>query len=69
VKPGALAADLVDLLKIAKDQKELVHDGARCGRKDTRVLLGAAERFVTRACELLALPGILPPEPMLEGPA
>lgn len=66
VTPGAVAGDLIDFLKIAKDQKDLVHEGARCGRKDTRVILSAAERFVTRACELLALPGIEPPEPMSE---
>lgn len=66
VTPGALDPELIDLLKIAKDQKDLVHEGARCGRKDTGVILGAAERLVTRACELLALPGIVPPEPPSE---
>ena len=67
VTPGALDPELIDLLKIAKDQKDLVQEGARCGRKDTRVILGAAERLVIRACELLALPGITPPEPTPEG--
>ncbi len=67
VTPGALDPELIDLLKIAKDQKDLVHEGARCGRKDTRVILGAADRLVTRAVELLALPGIVPPEPMTDG--
>jgi uncharacterized protein (UPF0332 family) len=62
VTPGAIDPELVDLLKIAKDQKDLVYEGARCGRKDTGVILGAAERLATRACELLALPGITPPE-------
>jgi uncharacterized protein (UPF0332 family) len=61
VAPGALAPDLIELLKIAKDQKDLVQEGARCGRKDTRVLVDAAERLVSRAVELLALPGVNPP--------
>lgn len=69
VTPGAIDPELVDLLKIAKDQKDLVYEGARCGRKDTRVILGAAERFAVRACELLALPGISPPEAEPEEPA
>lgn len=60
VSPGALAPDLIELLKIAKDQKDLVQEGARCGRKDTRVIVDAAERLVSRAVELLALPGIVP---------
>ena len=63
---GAIDPELVDLLKIAKDQKDLVYEGARCGRKDTHVILGAAERLATRACELLALPGIAPPEELPE---
>jgi len=62
VSPGAVDPELIDLLKIAKDQKDLVQEGARCGRKDTRVILSAAERLVIRACELLALPGVPPPE-------
>lgn len=62
VNPGAVDPELIDLLKISKDQKDLVQEGARCGRKDTRVILSAAERLVVRACELLALPGITPPE-------
>jgi uncharacterized protein (UPF0332 family) len=66
VNPGAVDPELVDLLKIAKDQKDLVQEGARCGRKDTRVILSAAERLVIRACELLALPGIPPPETIPE---
>jgi uncharacterized protein (UPF0332 family) len=66
VTPGAIDPELIDLLKIAKDQKDLVHEGARCGRKDTGVIVGAAERLVIRACELLALPGIAPPEPTSE---
>jgi uncharacterized protein (UPF0332 family) len=67
--PGALAPDLIELLKIAKDQKDLVQEGARCGRKDTRVILDAAERLVSRAVELLALPGIaLPGESPEEEP-
>lgn len=66
VNPGAVDPELVDLLKIAKDQKDLVQEGARCGRKDTRVILGAAERLVIRACELLALPGVSPPETLPE---
>ncbi len=61
VTPGAVAPDLIELLKIAKDQKDLVQEGARCGRKDTRVILDAAERLVSRAVELLSLPGIAPP--------
>jgi uncharacterized protein (UPF0332 family) len=69
VTPGAIDPELIDLLKIAKDQKDLVHEGARCGRKDTGVIVGAAEQLVIRACELLALPGIAPPEPMPEEPA
>ncbi|MDM7914630.1 MAG: HEPN domain-containing protein [Candidatus Eisenbacteria bacterium] len=63
VEPGALDPKLVDLLRIAKDQKDLVHEGARCGKKDTRVILAAAERLVARAVELLALPNVSPPEP------
>ena len=65
---GLTTVQLIDLLKIAKDQKDLVHEGARCGRKDTGVIVGAAERLVIRACELLALPGIAPPEPTPEEP-
>jgi uncharacterized protein (UPF0332 family) len=66
VSPGAIDPELIDLLKIAKDQKDLVQEGARCGRKDTRVILSAAERLVIRACELLALPGVPPPEVLPE---
>ena len=66
VNPGAVDPELIDLLKIAKDQKDLVQEGARCGRKDTRVILSAAERLVIRACELLALPGVPPPEVLPE---
>lgn len=66
VTPGAIDPKLIDLLKIAKDQKDLVYEGARCGRKDTRVILTSAERLITRAIELLALPGISPPEPQSE---
>lgn len=66
VSPGAVDPELIDLLKIAKDQKDLVQEGARCGRKDTRVILSAAERLVIRACELLALPGVPPPEALPE---
>jgi uncharacterized protein (UPF0332 family) len=66
VAPGAVAPDLIELLKIAKDQKDLVQEGARCGRKDTRVILDAAERLVIRAVELLALPGVAPPGEVAE---
>ena len=69
VAPGALDPDLIDMLKIAKDQKDLVQEGARCGRKDTRVILNAAIRQVHRACELLALPGVEIPDPTPEGSA
>lgn len=62
VQPGAIDPKLIDLLKIAKDQKDLVYEGARCGRKDTRLILGAAERLVQRACELLDLPGVSLPD-------
>lgn len=67
VAPGAVDPELTELLKIAKDQKDLVQEGARCGRKDTRVILNAAIRLVGRACELLALPDIAPPDTTLEG--
>lgn len=62
VSPGAIDPDLIEILKIAKDQKDLVEGEARCTRRDTRVLLNAANRLVIRACELLAFPGIPPPE-------
>lgn len=68
VEPGALDGKLLEVMKIAKDQKDLVYEGARCGRKDTRAVLAEAERLLTRACELLALPGVPPPEPFAEGP-
>lgn len=64
VEPGAIDPELIHILKIAKDQKDLVQEGARCGPRDTRVILSAAEKFVQRAQELLgfAAEGHPPPQ-------
>jgi hypothetical protein len=46
---------LLEILKLAKDQKDLVQDGARCGRKETRLILSGAEETMEVAREELAL--------------
>jgi uncharacterized protein (UPF0332 family) len=66
-QPGALDERLLELLKEAKDLKDLVHEGARAGKKEARRLLEGASRLMARACELLSLPGMAPPEELLEG--
>jgi uncharacterized protein (UPF0332 family) len=66
-EPGALDKGLLDLLKEAKDQKDLVHEGARSSKKEARRILEGAGRLMVRACELLAIPGIVPPDDLREG--
>jgi uncharacterized protein (UPF0332 family) len=66
-QPGALDDRLLELLKEAKDLKDLVHEGARTGKKEARRILEGAGRMMARACELLTLPGMAPPEEFLEG--
>ncbi len=62
VSPGAIDPDLIELMKIARDQKDLVLEEARCTERDSQLLLNAANRLVVRACEILAIPDIPPPE-------
>jgi uncharacterized protein (UPF0332 family) len=55
VQPGRMENHLLEILKLAKDQKDLVQDGARCGRKETRLILSGAEETMEVAREELAL--------------
>jgi hypothetical protein len=43
VQPGRMEHHLLEILRLAKDQKELVEGGARCGPKETQLILGGAE--------------------------
>jgi uncharacterized protein (UPF0332 family) len=55
VQTGRVERPLLDILKLAKDQKDLVQEGARCGRKETRLILGGAEEVMEVAREMLEL--------------
>lgn len=58
VEPGQMERHLLEILKLAKDQKDLVQEGARCGRKETRLILAGAEEAMETAREVLELGGI-----------
>lgn len=55
VDPGEMDHHLLEILKLAKDQKDLVQEGARSGRKETRLILGGAEDAMAHVRELLDL--------------
>jgi uncharacterized protein (UPF0332 family) len=55
VKTGRMENHLLEILKLAKDQKDLVQEGARCGRKETRLILSGADETMEVAREELAL--------------
>ena len=55
VQTGRMDANLLEILKLAKDQKDLVQEGARCGRKETRLILSGAEEAMDLVRELLDL--------------
>jgi uncharacterized protein (UPF0332 family) len=55
VQPGRMESNLLEILKLAKDQKDLVQEGARCGRKETRLILAGAEEAMDLLRDLLQL--------------
>ena len=55
VQTGRMENHLLEILKLAKDQKDLVQEGARCGRKETRLILSGAEETMEVAREELGL--------------
>ena len=66
VQPGKLDGRLLEILRLAKDQKDLVQQGGRCSRKETQLILSGAEETWTAARALLELsqiPPIVPPGP------
>jgi uncharacterized protein (UPF0332 family) len=69
VEPGDLDPLVIRVLSAAKEQKDLVHEGARCSMEDARAVLASSEAFCDRARALLALPDLpplLPPSPSPE---
>jgi uncharacterized protein (UPF0332 family) len=70
VEPGELGAHFLDLLSLAKDQKDLVYEGARCSVRDTKAVWRNSEDFCARARELVAIPDLppLPPPEEVEPP-
>ncbi len=55
VQAGKMENHLLEILKLAKDQKDLVQEGARSGRKETRLILAGAEESMEVAREQLDL--------------
>jgi uncharacterized protein (UPF0332 family) len=55
VQDGRMENHLLEILKLAKDQKDLVQEGARCGRKETRLILSGAEEAMEVAREELEM--------------
>jgi uncharacterized protein (UPF0332 family) len=55
VQAGRMENHLLEILKLAKDQKDLVQEGARCGRKETRLILSGAEETMEVAREEFTL--------------
>ncbi|MBU1700496.1 MAG: HEPN domain-containing protein [Candidatus Eisenbacteria bacterium] len=66
VEPEELERHLVDVLSLAKEQKDLVYEGARCHFQDTQAILRNSEVFCNRVRELLAIPDLPPIPPMEE---
>jgi uncharacterized protein (UPF0332 family) len=58
VQTGRMESSLLEILKLAKDQKDLVQEGARCGRKETRLILNGAEESMDHVRDLLQLDDI-----------
>jgi len=58
VQTGRMESNLLEILKLAKDQKDLVQEGARCGRKETRLILSGAEEAMDLLRDLLQLDDI-----------
>jgi uncharacterized protein (UPF0332 family) len=58
VQTGRMESNLLEILKLAKDQKDLVQEGARCGRKETRLILSGAEESMDLVRDLLGLSDI-----------
>lgn len=55
VESGRVDSALLEILKLAKEQKDLVQEGARSGRKETRLILSGAEEIMEVAREILEL--------------
>ena len=55
VQDGKMESSLLEILKLAKDQKDLVQEGARCGRKETRLILAGADEAMEIVREQLEL--------------
>ncbi|MBD3337375.1 MAG: HEPN domain-containing protein [Candidatus Eisenbacteria bacterium] len=66
VEPKDLEGHLLDVLSVAKEQKDLVYEGARCSLQDTRAVLRNSEVFCNRVREIMALPEFPPLAPMEE---
>lgn len=60
VRVGKLDARLLEILRLAKDQKDLVQQGGRCTRKETQLILSGAEETWTTARALLELSQVPP---------
>jgi uncharacterized protein (UPF0332 family) len=58
VQTGRMESSLLEILKLAKDQKDLVQEGARCGRKETRLILNGAEEAMEHVRDVLQLDDI-----------
>lgn len=55
VQTGRMENHLIEILKLARDQKDLVQNGARCGREETRLILSGAQDAMEVAREEFAL--------------
>lgn len=58
VQTGRMESSLLEILKLAKDQKDLVQEGARCSRKETRLILNGAEEAMDHVRDVLQLDDI-----------
>jgi uncharacterized protein (UPF0332 family) len=57
VEPGLLTAESIELLREAKDQKDLVYEGGvRAGAQEAHDMIVWAAAFVRRILEILAIP-------------
>ncbi len=63
VRSGRMEGRLLEILRLAKDQKDLVQQGGRCTRKETQLILSGAEETWDIAGALLELAGLPPLEP------
>lgn len=55
-----IPAETIDILREAKDIKDVIYEGGRSSRHESRQVLLAAQLFVKRVLKALALPGLDP---------